>query len=205
MADKTLRMEALAEEESNRVKSEHHHSAITTCFPLILSPSERGDICLFYTPFSCSPYHLFVTCFLLFRRRRRKRGEAKESEREAIVASAVVGRDKVEREGEGPGRCSDWWGGMMYVAAVSPLSSGPLSLIMAISFFLGCLVCSSLSKAFLFSPFTAHTRKGLMLLPCCLFFLYSISDRNHNLENRENILMMVYDVKAKQMSWEILA
>lgn len=40
----------------------------------------------------------------------------------------------------------------MYVAAVSPLSSGPLSLIMAISFFLGCLVCSSLSKAFLFSP-----------------------------------------------------
>lgn len=54
----------------------------------------------------------------------------------------------------------------MYVAAVSPLSSGPLSLIMAISFFLGCLVCSSLSKAFFFA-FTAHTKKGLMLLPCC--------------------------------------
>lgn len=47
----------------------------------------------------------------------------------------------------------------MYVAAVSPLSSGPLSLIMAISFFLGCLVCSSLSKAFFFCLYSPHQER----------------------------------------------
>lgn len=156
MADKTLRMGASAEEESSRLKSER-------CFLSLLFP--RNISRLFYTPFSCSPYHPFVTCFSTFR---------VGGERESAVSEGV-GRDKAEREREwereGPGRCSDWWGGMMYVAAVSPLSSGPLSLIMAISFSLNCLVCSSLSKALLFS-LTAHTSKGLTLLPFCqgLFF-----------------------------------
>ncbi len=72
----------------------------------------------------------------------------------------------------------------MYVAAVSPLSSGPLSLIMAISFSLNCLVCSGLSKALLFS-LAAHTSKVLTLLPFCqgLFsFSYCTSDANLNVE-----------------------
>lgn len=76
----------------------------------------------------------------------------------------------------------------MYVAAVSPLSSGPLSLIMAISFFLGCLVCSSLSKAFLpfppLEPTPGKASRSRLAVRRFLFFPYSISDRNSNLENR---------------------
>lgn len=63
MADKTLRMEALAEEESNRVKSERHHSAITACFPLILSPSERGISAYFTRHFLV---HLITSLSLVF-------------------------------------------------------------------------------------------------------------------------------------------
>lgn len=43
---------------------------------------------------------------------------------------------------EGPGRCTDWWERMIYVASVSRLSSGPLSLIIAISFSHCSLVCA---------------------------------------------------------------
>lgn len=63
MADKTLRMEALAEEESNRVKSEHHHNAITACFPLIPSPSERGISAYFTRHFLV---HLITSLSLVF-------------------------------------------------------------------------------------------------------------------------------------------
>ncbi len=105
--------------------------------------------------------------FLLFGRG--ERGRVLWTREWAEIRQRERGR---QWEREGPGRCSDWWGGMMYVAAVSPLSSGPLSLIMAISFSLNCLVCSGLSKALLFS-LAAHTSKGLTLLPFCqgLFFL----------------------------------
>lgn len=48
-------------------------------------------------------------------------------------------------------RSRDWREGMMYVAAVSPLSSSPLSLIMAISFFQSCLVCTAPQKSHCFS------------------------------------------------------
>lgn len=47
-------------------------------------------------------------------------------------------------------RSRDWREGMMYVAAVSPLSSSPLSLIMAISFFQSCLVCTAPQKSHCF-------------------------------------------------------
>lgn len=81
MADKTLRMGASAEEESSRLKSER-------CFLSILYPSQNISR-LFYTPFSCSPYHPFVTCFSTF---------PAGGERESTVSKGV-GRDKAEREG----------------------------------------------------------------------------------------------------------
>lgn len=52
--------------------------------------------------------------------------------------------------GRGAGRSRDWREGMMYVAAVSLLSSSPLSLITAISFFQSCLVCARLQKSHCF-------------------------------------------------------
>lgn len=53
--------------------------------------------------------------------------------------------------GRGAGRSRDWREGMMYVAAVSLLSSSPLSLITAISFFQSCLVCTVPQKSHCFS------------------------------------------------------
>lgn len=156
MADKTLRMGASAEEESSRLKSER-------CFLSILSILLGISLAYFTCHFLVHLITPLSLVFLLFRRGERGRvlwarewAEIRQRERER-------GR---RWETEGPGRCSDWWGGMMYVAAVSLLSFGPLSLIMAISFSLNCLVCSGLSKALLFS-LAAHTSKGLTLLPFC--------------------------------------
>lgn len=53
--------------------------------------------------------------------------------------------------GRGAGRSRDWWERMIYVAAVSQLSSSPLSLIMAISFFRAALSAQCLRKAIVFS------------------------------------------------------
>lgn len=80
MADKTLRMGASAEEESSRLKSER-------CFLSLLFPLNITR--LFYTPFSCSPYHPFVTCFSTF---------WAGGERQSAVREGVF-RDKADREG----------------------------------------------------------------------------------------------------------
>lgn len=53
--------------------------------------------------------------------------------------------------GRGAGRSRDWWERMIYVATVSQLSSSPLSLIMAISFFRAALSAQCLRKAIVFS------------------------------------------------------
>lgn len=58
--------------------------------------------------------------------------------------------------GRGAGRSRDWREGMMYVAAVSLLSSSPLSLITTISFFQSCLVCTVPQKSHCF--FMLQTR-----------------------------------------------
>lgn len=86
MADKTLRMGASVDEESSRMKSQR-------CFLSLLFPLNISR--LFYTPFSCSPYHPFVTCFSSFG----EGGEWAEIRRKREGAR--------EREREGPGRCSD--------------------------------------------------------------------------------------------------
>lgn len=56
-----------------------------------------------------------------------------------------------------PQRCMDWWEGMMYVAPVSQLSSGLLSLITAIRLPLHCSTC--LRRA-ITAPLLSHTHKG---------------------------------------------
>ncbi len=94
MADKTLRMGASAEEESSRLKSER-------CFLSILFPQNISR--LFYTPFSCSPYHPFVTCFSTFRV-----GGVRES-----AVSKGVGRDKAERGSEEDGEKERVQGGAL--------------------------------------------------------------------------------------------
>lgn len=66
---------------------------------------------------------------------------------------------------EGPGRCTDWWERMIYVASVSRLSSGPLSLIIAISFSHCSLVCAPLWKKQPFLSPVPHQESPLMLLP----------------------------------------
>lgn len=62
--------------------------------------------------------------------------------------------------GRGAGRSRDWREGMMYVAAVSLLSSSPLSLITAISFFQSCLVCTVPQKSHCFSCHRLREKKG---------------------------------------------
>ena len=145
---------------------------------------------LLYTPFSCSPYHLFVTCFFHFPARRK---------REAIPVCKGAGVDSSLPLSpplpppspltppsstpphpllcrEGPGRCTDWWERMIYVASVSRLSSGPLSLIIAISFSHCSLVCAGLWKSSLFSHIP-HQESLLILLPHCHAAAFSAHDR----------------------------
>ena len=76
---------------------------------------------------------------------------------------------------EGPGRCTDWWERMIYVASVSRLSSGPLSLIIAISFSHCSLVCAVLWKSSLFSHIPHHESR-LILLPHCHTAAFSAHD-----------------------------
>lgn len=57
-----------------------------------------------------------------------------------------------------PRRCTDWWEGMIYVAPVSQLSSGPLSLITAIR--LPLRRCSPCLRPAITASLLSHIHKG---------------------------------------------
>lgn len=110
-------------------------------------------------PFSCSPYCLFVSLSLsLF---------------PPFFFSSTVISEKSQKQirhfynallvgGRGAGRSRDWWERMIYVAAVSQLSSSPLSLIMAISFFRAALSAQRLRKAIVFSYHSPWKEVGVV-------------------------------------------
>lgn len=80
--------------------------------------------------------------------------------------------------GRGAGRSRDWREGMMYVAAVSLLSSSPLSLITAISFFQSCLVCTVPQKSHCFSCHRLREKREERNPSTFFFFLLPSASQN---------------------------
>lgn len=101
--------------------SDHTHSHLS--FPHYI---------LFYMSFPCTA---IIHEAHKERREELRGGMPTESRWGAFLCACASSRSVLvcrERGRERPQRCIDWWEGMIYVAPVSQLSSGPLSLITAI-------------------------------------------------------------------------
>lgn len=122
--------------------------------------------------------------------------------------------------GRGAGRSRDWWERMIYVAAVSQLSSSPLSLIMAISFFRAALSAQRLRKAIVFSYHSPWKEVGAVegygqdlpvysfllsdwILPPCPFFHFFLYFFFPSPSWREQILFGCLLPACKHLSGDI--
>lgn len=107
-----------------------------------------------------------------------------------------------------PQRCMDWWEGMIYVAPVSQLSSGLLSLITAIRL---PLHCSSCLRQAITASLLSHTHKGKgrirsphfpvqkVLLKTKLEFIQSNSSNVMACSWRQEVIIFLLAMLAKKL------